>query len=179
MRVGSRGHAHRLSPCCAGRFVVSPAAPGSIQPASSSTSDSPASARSRQRALSRGIFTGGAGVGGRVLSILLGVFLAIAGIIAIRNPLSSLALLTMVIGISWIIEGVVGLVETSHDSSRWFGWLFGIVAIVAGTVLLLTPIESLGVLVWIGGTFLVGSGVIQLVQAFTFGKRARTHGDSR
>jgi len=129
--------------------------------------------------VARGILTGGAGVGGRVLSILLGVLLVIAGIIAIRNPLSSLALLTMVIGISWIIEGVVGLVETSHDSSKWFGWLFGIVAIVAGTVLLLTPIESLGVLVWIGGIFLVGSGVIQLVQAFTFGRRARTHSDSR
>lgn len=68
--------------------------------------------------VARGIFTGGAGVGGRVLSILLGVLLVIAGIIAIRNPLSSLALLTMVIGISWIIEGVVGLVETSHDSSN-------------------------------------------------------------
>lgn len=122
----------------------------------------------------RGFFTAGVGVGGRVLSILFGVLLIIAGIIAIKNPLNSLVLLAMILGISWIVEGVVGLVETSHDSSRWFGWLFGIIAIVAGTVLLVTPIGSLSVLVLIGGIFLIGSGVIQLVQAFTFGRRART-----
>jgi uncharacterized membrane protein HdeD (DUF308 family) len=34
------------------------------------------------------------------------------------------------------------------------------------------PADSLAVLVWVGGIFLVGSGMIQLVQAFTFGKRA-------
>lgn len=124
----------------------------------------------------RGVFTGGAGVGGRVLSILLGMLLVVAGIVTIRNPLDSFVVLAMVIGISWIIEGVVGLVETAHDSSRWFGWLFGIVGIVAGTVVLLMPADSLAVLVWVGGIFLVGSGIIQLVQAFTFGKRAGAQG---
>ena len=122
----------------------------------------------------RGVFTARAGVGGRVLSILLGVLLVIAGIVAIRNPLNSLVLLAMVIGISWIVEGVVGLVETAHDSSRWFGWLFGIIGIVAGTVVLLVPVESISVLVLVGGIFLVGSGIIQLIQAFTFGKRVRS-----
>jgi uncharacterized membrane protein HdeD (DUF308 family) len=121
----------------------------------------------------RGLFTNGMSAGLRVLAILLGLLLIIAGIITIRNPLDSLVVLGMVIGISWIIEGVAALVETAPDSSRWFGTLFGAISIIAGIVVLLTPLQSIGVLVIIGGIFLVASGLIQLVQAFTFGRAVK------
>ncbi|MFT2816373.1 HdeD family acid-resistance protein [Leifsonia sp. A12D58] len=123
--------------------------------------------------LVRGIFVVGVAPGPRVLNIMLGVLLIIAGIISIRNPLNSLVVLGMVIGISWIIEGVAALVETSTDSSRWFGILFGVVSIIAGIVVLLSPVESIGVLVLIGGIFLVITGILQLIQAFTFGRAAK------
>ena len=123
--------------------------------------------------LGRGIFVRGAGGGSRVLNILLGVLLVIAGIVAIRNPLNSLIALGLVIGICWIIEGVAALVETAPDSSRWFGTLFGAISIVAGIVVLLSPLATIGVLVIVGGIFLIVSGVMQLLQAFTFGKAAR------
>ncbi|WP_166784893.1 DUF308 domain-containing protein [Cryobacterium sp. TMT2-42-4] len=118
----------------------------------------------------RGLFTQGASGGSRVVNILLGVLLIVGGIVAIRTPLDTLAVLGMLIGISWIVEGVAGLVETAPDSSRWFGTVFGAIAVVAGVVVLFSPVESVTILVTIGGVFLVLSGIIQLAQAFMFGR---------
>ncbi|GAA3868096.1 hypothetical protein GCM10022381_09380 [Leifsonia kafniensis] len=123
--------------------------------------------------VARGLFTTGMSGGLRILAILLGLLLIIAGIITIRNPLDSLVILGMVIGISWIIEGVAALVETAPDSSKWFGTLFGAISIIAGIIVLLTPLQSIGVLVIIGGIFLIASGLIQVVQAFTFGRASK------
>ncbi|TFC53171.1 hypothetical protein E3O47_03605 [Cryobacterium sp. TMT2-17-1] len=118
----------------------------------------------------RGLFTQGASGGSRVVNILLGVLLIVGGIVAIRIPLDTLAVLGMLIGSCWIVEGVAGLVETAPDSSRWFGAVFGAIAVVTGVVVLFSPVESVTILVTIGGVFLVLSGIIQLAQAFMFGQ---------
>ncbi|WP_181397252.1 HdeD family acid-resistance protein [Cryobacterium arcticum] len=121
----------------------------------------------------RGIGSTGSAAGGRVLNIVFGLIMVIVGIIAMRNPDGSLAVLGLVIGISWIVEGIAALVEYSVDSSRWFGILFGVVAIIAGVIVLFAPVETLGVLVTIGGIMLIISGLVQLVRAFTFGRGNR------
>lgn len=121
----------------------------------------------------RGIAMSGK-AGGRVLSILFGVLLLVAGIVTIRNPLDSLVVLGLVIGLSWIIEGIAALVEAAPDSSRWFGILLGVISVVAGIVMLFAPLESLGVLVILGGIFLIVSGAVQLLEAFTFGRKSRS-----
>ena len=121
----------------------------------------------------RGIGSTGSAAGGRVLNIVFGLIMVIVGIIAMRNPDGSLAVLGLVIGISWIVEGIAALVEYSVDSSRWFGILFGLVAIIAGVIVLFAPVETLGVLVTIGGIMLIISGLVQLVRAFTFGRGSR------
>lgn len=110
--------------------------------------------------MARGLFTKSAAGGGRILNILLGVLLVVGGIVAIRNPLNFLAVLGMLIGISWIVEGVAALIETAPDSSRWFGTVFGAIAIVAGVAVLFSPVESVTILVVIGGVFLVLSGFL-------------------
>jgi len=121
----------------------------------------------------RGIGSTGSAAGGRVLNIVFGLIMVIVGIIAMRNPDGSLAVLGLVIGISWIVEGIAALVEYSVDSSRWFGILFGLVAIIAGVIVLFAPVETIGVLVTIGGIMLIISGLVQLVRAFTFGRGSR------
>jgi uncharacterized membrane protein HdeD (DUF308 family) len=122
--------------------------------------------------LAKGIFSRGISGGSRVLSILLGLLLVIAGIFALRNLGTTVALLGIIIGIGWIIEGVAALVESTVDTSRWPGIVFGVISILAGIVVLLLPQESVTVLIWVGGIFLVVAGLVQLVQAFTFGRAA-------
>lgn len=122
--------------------------------------------------LAKGIFSKGISGGSRVLSILLGLLLVVAGIFALRNIESTVALLGIIIGIAWIIEGVAALVESSSDGSRWPGIVFGVISIIAGVVVLFLPAASVAVLLVIGGIFLVIAGLVQLVQAFTFGRNA-------
>ncbi|MCC3282822.1 MULTISPECIES: HdeD family acid-resistance protein [Arthrobacter] len=106
----------------------------------------------------------------RVLNIILGVLLFILGIAAIRNPLSSLEVLGMVVGIAWIIEGIMALTEIETGGSRWYAITFGVLSIIAGVVVLFLPVESLAALVIFGGIFLVVLGIVQLVRAITFGR---------
>jgi len=120
----------------------------------------------------RGIAGAGSATGGRVLNIVLGTLVLILGILALRNPEGSLAVLGLIVGIVWIVEGVAALVEFTTDSSRWPGIVLGVVGIVAGVIVLFAPVATIGVLVTIGGIMLIISGLIQLVRAFTFGRGA-------
>lgn len=118
----------------------------------------------------RGVASTGVGAGGRVLNIVFGVLVVILGILALRNPEGSLAILGLLVGIVWIVDGVAALVEYTTDSSRWPGILLGVVGVLAGVIVLFAPVETIGVLVTIGGIMLVISGLVQLVRAFTFGR---------
>lgn len=118
----------------------------------------------------RGAASTGSAAGGRVLNIVLGVLVLILGILAIRNPEGSLAVLGLLVGIVWIVEGVAALMEYTTDSSRWPGILLGVVGILAGVIVLFAPVETIGVLVTIGGIMLIISGLVQLVRGFTFGR---------
>ncbi|WP_130177511.1 HdeD family acid-resistance protein [Cryobacterium sp. SO1] len=118
----------------------------------------------------RGAASTGSSAGGRVLNIVLGVLVLILGILAIRNPEGSLAVLGLLVGIVWIVEGVAALVEYTTDSSRWPGIVLGVVSVLAGVIVLFAPVATFGVLVTIGGIMLIVSGLVQLVRAFTFGR---------
>ena len=82
----------------------------------------------------RGAASTGSAVGGRVLNIVLGVLVLILGILAIRNPEGSLAVLGLLVGIVWIVEGVAALVEYTTDSSRWPGIVLGVIGVFTCTL---------------------------------------------
>ncbi|WAP52241.1 DUF308 domain-containing protein [Arthrobacter sp. ATA002] len=116
-----------------------------------------------------GIFTPLSG-GLRILNILTGVLIFIVGIVAMRNPLASLAVLGMVIGIAWIVEGVMALTESESGGSRWYAITYGVISIIAGAVVLFLPVGSLAALVVFGGIFLVILGIVEVVRAIAFGR---------
>jgi uncharacterized membrane protein HdeD (DUF308 family) len=106
----------------------------------------------------------------RALQIILGVLLIVAGVVAIRNPVVSLIALALVIGFSWIIEGVMAVMETAKDSSKWFGTILGVVSVVAGIVVIFLPLESIGILVLFAGIMLIVTGIFSAITAITLGK---------
>jgi uncharacterized membrane protein HdeD (DUF308 family) len=125
------------------------------------------------RAIS-GIVASGAGGASRVLNIVLGILVFALGVVSVRNPALTIALLAVLVGVAWVIEGIAALFSTTPDRSRWFGVLFGIVSIIAGITVLVTPLLSALVLATIGGFFLLVAGIAQLVQAVMFGRRRAT-----
>lgn len=120
-----------------------------------------------------GIFAPGLTGAGRALSIILGVLLAGVGVFALTNTAGTLAVLGILIGISWIIDGVATLVESSNKASRGFAIASGIVGIIAGGVLLFVPISGVAMLTIIGGLFLIVLAVAQALGAIVLASAAK------
>lgn len=127
--------------------------------------------------LGLGIFSKGISGGARALDIILGILFVIGGIFAVANPTESAVVLGIflgiLIGVLWIVEGIVALAQLGDAPSKGWAVFFGILSIVAGIVLLFSPLYVV-VLWWIIGISLIVLGIIQIVRAFTFGKGVTT-----
>jgi uncharacterized membrane protein HdeD (DUF308 family) len=127
--------------------------------------------------LALSIFTSGVSGGLRVLGILFGILLIILGVVAIKNAETAgellAILLVVIIGIGWIIEGVLALVESGNAPSRGWAITFGIISILAGIVVLVIPTTSAAVLILVAGISLVILGIVGIVRAISFGRAAR------
>jgi len=122
-----------------------------------------------------GIFSKTKGGWARIGHIVLGIVFIIAGIVAFLNLGAAtewLALfLGILVGILWIVEGVVALSTLGDAASKGWTVFFAIISIIAGIVLLFSPLWGAAVLWWLLGISLIVLGIIQIVRAFTFGKR--------
>ena len=114
---------------------------------------------------------GGAGESGgtRVLLAVLGVLSLVVGLYALRHVLVTLVALALVLGIFWIVNGVVDVVVgiTDRDLPRR-GWriALGALSVVAGLITLVYPDLSLLALTWVAGVWLLVLGVVQIVLSF-------------
>jgi len=125
--------------------------------------------------LALAIFSRGLGAGHRVLGIVLGLIVLLAGIVVMRNLDAATAVLVLIavlaVGISWIIDGIMAIVESGKgDNGKAVGIVFGVISVIAGIVVLVWPgITALAFAVLVGITLVI-LGVTGVVRAFTFGK---------
>lgn len=121
-----------------------------------------------------GIFSRGIGGWARVLDIILGIVFIVAAVLAFTNISGTAQVLAVflgvLVGIAWIIEGVVALVQIGDARSKAWSIFFGLLSIVAGVVLLFSPLWGAVLLFILTGIGLIVLGVIQIVRAFTFGR---------
>jgi len=119
-----------------------------------------------------GIFSKTKGGWARVGHIALGILFIIAGVVALFNLGQTTAWLALflgiLIGIMWIVEGIVALSTLGDSASKGWSIFFAILSIIAGIIVLFTPIWGVAILWWILGISLVVLGIINVVRAFTF-----------
>ncbi|WP_348519301.1 DUF308 domain-containing protein [Bifidobacterium sp. ESL0690] len=112
--------------------------------------------------------------GWRVLDILVGLLLVIGGVIMLKNTAISTALLTILVtltvGIGWIMEGIMALVETWRLPKSGWAIFYAIISILAGIVVLFSPFASVIILVVFAGIAMVVMGILAIIRAFRFGK---------
>ncbi|MCT2994397.1 HdeD family acid-resistance protein [Propionibacterium freudenreichii] len=112
--------------------------------------------------------------GSRLLSILFGVLFILGGVVMMRNPGLSgetlLVVVAIIIGVAWIMEGVLALLESGSAQSRGWAIAFGIISLLAGIIVLVTPAWSAVMLMVFTGASMVVMGIVSLVRAFTFGR---------
>ncbi len=107
----------------------------------------------------------------RVGNILLGVLYIIAGVVFFSNLQATTAILvvliTIMIGAIWIVEGVTAFTTIGHASSKTWAILYGVLSIVAGLILLFSPLASAVVLWVILGVSAIVLGIVQVVRSFS------------
>jgi uncharacterized membrane protein HdeD (DUF308 family) len=107
--------------------------------------------------------------GSKVLTIIVGAISIVLGLMCLRNIATSVDILVLFIGITFIMRGilelVVGFSNRGTQGSGWFIFM-GFLGIVAGIVVLSWPKLSLGTLVILLGIWLIVLGVFEIVAAF-------------
>ncbi|MBG0567181.1 HdeD family acid-resistance protein [Actinoplanes aureus] len=120
------------------------------------------------------LFSSGYPTLNRVVGIVFGVFVAIVGILCLRNVAGSVALLLLIVAIGWILDGIAEIVLAigSGESGRGWRLAFGAGAIVAAIALLVWPGIGLTAFLFIGATTLCFLGICLIFVAVA-GLRSR------
>lgn len=108
------------------------------------------------------------------LILIEGIALLIIGGLFLTSPAQTAVLVTTVLGIFWLIQGILSIVSIFLDHSAW-GWklIVGILGIIAGIVILQHPMWAPLVvgatLVIVLGIQAIMMGIIQLIMALQGG----------
>lgn len=124
--------------------------------------------------ISIAVFSRHAGTWPRVGYGALGVAFFVAAIVAFMNLRGAAAALGtvigIVVGIVWIAEGIVGLTMIGNASSKLWAVIYAGISLIAGVVVMTSPIWGATMLWLLLGVSLVILGAVQLIRAFRFGQ---------
>ncbi|MFT4307111.1 MAG: DUF308 domain-containing protein [Microbacterium sp.] len=119
-----------------------------------------------------GVFSKTLGGWSRVGHVVLGLLFVVAGIVALSNLGDTTVFLAIFaavfVGITWIVEGVVALTTLSGAASKGLTSFFAVVSLLAGIVLLFSPLIAAAFLWLFVGVSLVVLGLLQIVRGVTF-----------
>jgi uncharacterized membrane protein HdeD (DUF308 family) len=94
------------------------------------------------------------------------VFVAL-GVVLIRHLHLTLALVGLLVGLSWIVQGIAGLMSAfcgPREGAVWWA-VFGSVSLIAGIVVIASPESSVTVLAVLVGIWLLVIGLLEVVAA--------------
>lgn len=112
---------------------------------------------------------------GRVLYAILGALSIIVGLLCLREPLQTVVVLGLLLGLAWTIGGIVEIVHGftgEHGSGRGWQIAGGLLSVIAGVIVLVYPGASLVTLAWVMGLLLVFYGAIAIGRAIFAGRSA-------
>ena len=100
---------------------------------------------------------------------IAGLLFIVIGVVLIRHLHLTRAIIGLVIGITWIVQGVTALIGGISGGVRegraW--WIFfGIVSLAAGIVVVATPASSVNVLATLLGIWFIVMGIFEIIGAF-------------
>jgi uncharacterized membrane protein HdeD (DUF308 family) len=124
-----------------------------------------------------GVFSGKLGLWPRLGYLVLGLAFVGAALVAFANlgpfVVGLAALIGIIIGVVWVMEGVVSLAMLFDAPSKVWTTIYAVISIVAGATVLAAPVWGVGLLWLVLGISLVITGLVQVVRAFTFARSAK------
>jgi uncharacterized membrane protein HdeD (DUF308 family) len=118
-----------------------------------------------------------AGAAMRVLTFITGIVSLILGFFCFREEFEAVTLLGIWIGISWLFRGMTLLgaaLSLDHMPGRGWQALSGLIILIGGAVLIVSPLHSIAVLTLVAGCWLIAIGVMDVITAFQVRGRAKT-----
>ena len=104
----------------------------------------------------------------RVWLGIAGLLYVVIGVVLIRHLHLTVAFIGLIVGLTWIVQGLSALfggVVASREGRGW--WIFfGIVSLIAGIVVVSDPISSVTVLAVLLGIWFIVMGLIEVSAAF-------------
>jgi uncharacterized membrane protein HdeD (DUF308 family) len=118
----------------------------------------------------------GSGASHRVWLGISGLLLVVLGVILIRHLHLTVALMGLIIGIAWIVQGLsalaAGLSGAVGEGRGW--WIFfGIVSLIGGIVVTAFPTNSVTVLAVLVGIWFIVQGIFEIIGAFVLRRMTR------
>jgi uncharacterized membrane protein HdeD (DUF308 family) len=111
--------------------------------------------------------------GGRVLSFISGAASLVLAVLCFRHfgtdPINAVLLLAIWIGIGFIFRGVatsISAISDPHLPGRPWQIFLGLVSLLAGVVMLGSPLESIEILTVVVAIWLIVIGVFEIVSSF-------------
>ncbi|MGW1543007.1 HdeD family acid-resistance protein [Streptomyces sp. NPDC002309] len=120
--------------------------------------------------------------GERLPGLLLAVLYVLAGVLCLRHPLQTIAALSLIVGIVWLVTGMLtAYAALAAKTLPHRGVLFGAGAlgVVAGVVVLALPTESAVALTRLLGLWLVLLGLVEVAVALAWRAALRKAGLGR
>jgi uncharacterized membrane protein HdeD (DUF308 family) len=117
-----------------------------------------------------------AGAAMRVLTFITGIVSLVLGFFCFRDKFEAVTLLGIWIGVSWLFRGMTLLAAAlSFDHLPGRGWqvLSGLIIVVGGAVLIVSPLDSIAVLTLVAGCWLIAIGIVDVITALQVRSRAK------
>jgi uncharacterized membrane protein HdeD (DUF308 family) len=102
----------------------------------------------------------------RVWLGIAGLMFIVVGVILIRHLHLTRAVIGLIIGITWIVQGLAALIGgISSDAREGRAWwiAFGVISLIAGIVVAATPASSLNVLAVLLGIWFIIMGIFEII----------------
>jgi uncharacterized membrane protein HdeD (DUF308 family) len=102
----------------------------------------------------------------RVWLGIAGLLFIVIGVVLIRHLHLTRSLIGLLIGITWIVQGLtalIGGISGGVREGRAWWIIFGVVSLIAGIVVAVTPASSLNVLAVLLGIWFVVMGIFEII----------------
>ncbi len=104
----------------------------------------------------------------RVWLGISGFVFVVVGVVLIRHLHLTVALIGLLVGITWIVQGIAALIAAfsgAREGAVWWG-VFGAISLIAGIVVTATPVSSVTVLAALLGIWFIVMGLLEIAGAF-------------
>jgi uncharacterized membrane protein HdeD (DUF308 family) len=102
----------------------------------------------------------------RVWRGVAGVLLIVIGLVLIRHLHLTVALIGLYVGITWVVQGLAALIGgIGAGGGEGRGWwiAYGVVSLIAGIVVTVTPVTSITVLAVLLGVWFIIMGIMEII----------------